>query len=507
MNNLLDDLLQHFRMEKFHYKNYRNREHFIDLVFPEFELFSGMKTPLFRSEIYNLYMDYDFRNNEKCYAYMFGENDICREYKGKTWRQIRLEKIKVFVEECQKESILKDLKEILKELLKKTDIHDSKLTVKLLYSVERLRISEKCDCLDNKVIGDWIKNIYYYFYFAVTDKLHSDAAFSLYPELDKDLEEYNQKVTMMYGVTGNPGMYQLYALANKEKPNIIALYECGELEYYGKGPSGKVNYEKAYKYYELAKKSNNDHPLAAWSIAYIRFHYDQNLAREHTEYRISKLEDELKNGKKYSWYNEIIHNAEIAYDNGCSAAANLLGKIIDSPDDVFPTAMRGKFMTYKSIDLYKESADAGYVFGCNNYAQVCWSKAREIKNRQKKCELIREAIKYLEKSALLGSPWASNKMGLYYHTGLTVCGEQILQEDKNLAYERFYYATVMMHAELYYWPLINLCEKYWLNADSDKYGKVDSKKILELLVDALKNLTDREQEQKAKIRKLMLQIE
>ena len=506
MNNLLDDLLQHFRMAKSFYRNYRNREHFVELVFPEFELFSGIKTPLFRSEIYNTCIDYDFRNNKNCYAYMFGENDSCKEYHDKTWKQIRMEKIGKFIEECQKEGALNDLKAILMELLKKTDIHDYKLIAKLVLSIEKLKTSENCGYLDNKMIDNWKKNIYYYFYFAVTDKLHSDAAFSLYPELDKDLEEYNQKVTMMYGAAGNPGMYQLYALANKDRPNIIALYECGELEYYGKGPSGKISFEKAYEYYERTKKCNKDHPLASWSIAYIRFHYDQNLARVYNEYRISQLEEELKNGKRNSWYDKIIHNVEIAYDHGCSAAANLLGKIIDSTDEIFPIARRGKFADYKSIDLYKESADAGYVFGCNNYAQACLNKANKIKNKQEQRDLSREAIKYLEKSALLGNPWASNKMGLYYFKGLIVGGERILKEDKELAYKHFKYATIMMHAESYYWPLINLCKKYWINADSDKYGEVNLQKVVEFLELTLKNMDNEEKEQKAIIQELVLQI-
>lgn len=478
----------------------------MDLVFPYFELYSKIKTPLYRSEIYNSYKDSDFRNNLHCFAYISDENSSCEELDGLTWKQIRLNVISCFVISCQREGALSDLKAALMRLLETTDIHDTKLAAKLLFSISQMKTFGENESLDDRALKKWKDIIYYYFYFAVTDKLHSDMAFSLYPELERDLEEYNQQVTMLYGASGNPGMYQLYALSNKKKPNIIALYECGELEYYGKGSSGKVNYEKAYEYYEATKECNNEHPLATWSIAYMRFHYDQELAKEHREYRVRQLEDELKNGKTNSWFDTILYNAETAYDNGCAAAANLLGKIINSPNEVFPISRRGKFKNRKAIDLFKESADAGYVFGCNNYAQACLNNANSTENKDKKRNLYREALKYLEKSALLGNPWAANKMGLYYMKGLDICGENIVEKNIELAFERFNYATVMINTESYYWPLINLCENFWFNTSSDYYRKIDIQEISELLTNALKNLSDREHEQREKIEGLIVRI-
>lgn len=488
MHNLIDDLLINFQSKKGLFKEYSNREHIIDLVFPHFDVYSGNKTPLFRSETYNSCVDYDFRNNKNCYAYMFDENTINDEMEGTTWRQVRENRINKFIISCQREGSLAELKDMLMDLLEKTDIHDEKLSKKMLFSISQLKSFVGSNFIDEKAIENWNNTIYYYFYFAVTDKLHSDMALSLYPELEKDLDEYNQKVTMMYGVSGNPGMYQLYALANRSKPNILALYECGELEYYGKGPSGKVNYEKAYEYYEMTKECNKEHPLATWSIAYMRFHYNQELAKKKPEYKVQQFEYELKNGKKNSWYEAILYNVETSYDNGCSAAANLLGQIIDSSEEEFPISKRGKFKNKDSIDLYKESADAGYVFGCNNYAQTCLKKAEKSEGNSK-VDLYIEAVKYLDKSAQLGNPWAANKMGLYYIKGFEVDGNVIVEQDIDLAYERFEYATVMSNAELYYWPLINICEYYWLNPDSAKCRE-DVEEIRLLLQGALDKLQD-----------------
>lgn len=501
MNTLLDGLLLGFKSKKGLFKYCTNRDDLVELVFPFFDIYSGKRTPLSRPEIYNVSAECDFRNNKNCYSYIFDENSVSDVLDGKTWRQIRLDTIHKFILSCQREGALADLKDILMELLEKTDIHDGKLTEKMLFSISRLKSFNGVGLLDEKSLDNWKNAIYYYFYFAVTDKLHSDMAFSLYPELERDLDEYNQKVTMMYGVSGNPGMYQLYALANRSKPNILALYECGELEYYGKGPSGKINYDKAYEYYELTKECNKEHPLATWSIAYMRFHYDQKLASEKPEYRVQQFEDELKNGKKNSWYEAILYNAETSYNNSCSAAANLLGQIIDSSDEEFPMSKRGKFKNRDSIDLYKESADAGYVFGCNNYAQACLKKAEKSEGIEK-FDLYKEAVKYLDKSAQLGNPWAANKMGLYYVHGFNVGQDVIVQKDVNLAYERFKYATVMSNAELYYWPLINICEYYWLNPESEKY-KENVEQIKLLLRDALDKLQGRDEAQSEHIRKCM----
>lgn len=482
MANLLDDLLLHFQSTAKGYSEYKSRAKLLDLVFPELSLYMEKNTSLARSEEYRKYYESDFRENKNCYKYIYDEKSICQE-RGRTWKSIRMEAIGKFVENCQIEGMLQDLKECLMELIDDTTIHDPKLAIKLQAAIGRLKTfgENRLNFLDANALEAWKLHIYYYFYFAVTDKLHSDMALSLYPELEEDLEEYNNQVTMMYGVCGNPGMYTVYALANKERPNIIALYECGELEYYGKGPSGKVNYEKAYDYYERTKECNNEHPLATWSIAYMRFHYSQEHARLHPEYRVQQFEDELKSGKRNAWYNTILYNAETAYDNGCSAAANLLGKIVNSPEEVFPMARRGKFKNRSAKGLFKESADAGYVFGCNNYASICCKEADRTQNETEKKELLKEAIFYLERSAILGNPWAANKIGKFYLDGVKVGNNTVMEQDIEKAHDRFGYAVAMIFAEKYYWPLINLCKHFWLSEQSKWYLERDIEEILELL--------------------------
>lgn len=471
----------------------KNRDFLTDLVFPYYEEFSGKKTLLSRSEIYNEARDNDFRD----YApYIMNEHEKIAAIDNKTWETIRKEQIASFVKICISEEYLGRLKGTLIELLNETNVHNDKVLCKKMISMmERLQILKKVqDNIEKRWFDGWVDALYYYFYFAVTDKLHFDIAFTAYPELENDLEEYNNKVTMMYGVCGNPGMYQLYSMAERENPNIIALYECGELEYYGKGPSGKVNYQKAYEFYEKTRECNTEHPLATWSIAYMKFHYSQEKAAKESEYRVQEFEDELIGGKRRnSWYDSIILNAQSSYRYGCAAAANLIGKILDSKEEEFPASRRGDFKHMSAKQFYKESADGGYVYGCNNYANVCIKEANETNDIELKINLMQEAAYYLEKSANLGNPWAANKYATYCINGLCVEESVIVEKNIDKAYELLKYALVMIYSEKYYWPLINLCKYYWLDSGSKVYLEQPLKKISDYVVEAMSEVADQNQ--------------
>lgn len=480
----------------------KNTEYIINLVFPYYLDLTQKKTPIFRNEIYNANRQDDFRNFS---GYILDENARNMSLNNDTYEKIRKDEIASFLKVCISEKYLGDLKKTIINLLNETDIHsDYKLREKLMSLFERLQIIKKIDNeLEYRWFDEWVDALYYYFYYAVTDKLHSNIAFSAYPELEEDLDEYNNKVTLMYGVCGNPGMYQLYSMAEREDANIIALYECGELEYYGKGPSGVINYQKAYDFYERTRKFNTEHPLATWSIAYMKFHYSVERAKSDYRYRVSQFDDELSSASKNSWFDSIIMYAQSSYSYGCAAAANLLGQIVDSSDEVFPLSKRGAFKYISSKQLYKESADGGYVYGCNNYANCCLKEANETIGIEK-ISLIREAIQYLRKSADLGNPWASNKLGYYYLNGLVVGEETIIEVNTVVAYELFEFANVMCRAENYYWPFINLCKSYWLNSTSNHYRERDFKWIKIELEYALDHIFD--DVQKKEISMLLQQV-
>lgn len=488
---LLEDL--YLELKK-NLKICKNREFFVDLVFPCYSDYSGKKTLISRPEIYNAARDEDFRSYS---SYMLDENaKIVIENETNTLEDIRKNEIKRFIKICVSERYIRRLKDVLVNLINETNVHKNKeLCEKMLNVIERLQPIGKIESeIERRWYDEWVYALYYYFYFAVTDKLHTNIAFSAYPELEQDLEEYNNKITLMYGVCGNPGMYQLYSLAERDNPNIIALYECGELEYYGKGPSGKINYQKAYEFYEKTRECNAEHPLATWSIAFMKFHYSQEKATENPEYRVQEFEEELIGGKRSnSWYDSILLNAQSSYNYGCAAAANLLGKIVESKDEAFPVSRRGIFKNISAKQLFKESADGGYVYGCNNYARVCINEAEKSIDSEEKKQLMREAIFYLEKSAMLGNPWAANRVGWYCINELIIDEEFIIKRNLNKAYKLFEYACIMTHAENYYWPLINMCNYFWLNPESEKYLMISKEEILAEIEIALKSVNDNKQ--------------
>ena len=74
--------------------------------------------------------------------------------------------------------------------------------------------------------------------------------------------------------------------------------------------------------------------------------------------------------------------------------------------------------------------------------------------------------------------------------GFEYGGEVFVKEDKERAYKLFEYSSLMMYSETYFWPLINLCESFWLNENSTKYlqrPREEISKELKAAIDFLKD--------------------
>lgn len=382
--------------------------------------------------------------------------------------------------------LAEDLKEMLIYALKETDIHNGSKCERII------RILKKISIEDDEALTEVL---YFYIYFAITDYLHEKMAYENYDSLEKDIKEYTENVLLSVGSSGIPGMSKLYALANKnDSPNIIALYEMGELEYYGRGPSGNAanHFEEAYGYYKATLELNEVHPLALWSIAYIMFNYK----RENTELEnaiITELDDYIaKQGKNRNWYMEIIYNVEESYAYGCAAAANLIGKIIDAPEELFPTKYKISYRYKKAEDYYKESAMRGYMYGMNNYAQKLIEKANNLSEKEN--EYYSEALKYLKQSADMGEPWAANKMGLYYLKGLYIKDKVIIKKDLELSFYYFKKSFVMSGMRNNYWACLNLFHYYYNNLDSGFYNREESCKLWEIIKNNFDYLSDEQKD-------------
>lgn len=474
-------------------KPYKSQEAFLELLLPNYQSY-GIK---------ELHSHGEFTKQSKTdFAILkdiYENEDIKLGLERKaTSKEERLKSIQKLIQLCAEKndnaSKQKDLKCLLIELLEKQTIHENGCE-RIREEVEKLIEFTINDHNYKEMVSYWTDVFYYFVYFAITDSLHPELAFANYP-LREDLEEYNNKITMMYGASGNPGMYQLYAMANRRLPNIIALYECGEREYYGTGPSRAVSYENAYEYYSKTLECNKDHPLALWSIAYMQFKYlfCQSKKKEHQVEAIKQLKEKSES----AIYESIIEKVGKAYlynGNAKAAAANLLGKIMECSDQEFPYVYRGHFAEKEAREYYKQSAEYGYVYGCNNYAQICMKESRESDDNEYKIKKAKETIKFLKRSARQGEPWALNRYGLFLYDGWKIENEIIVGANEREAYKSFEYAMIMMRTQLYYWPLINMCNFFWLNSKSTKRKRTstDIKNIIEQLNDALSYIEDKEQ--------------
>ncbi len=442
------------------------RSAIIDLVFPSID--EPQLENIVRSESYNIHSQNDFRYLA---GYILDEDSLRvedeRDEHPLKSENVRKRKIRKFVEECIEIQFLREFKKVLINLIEETDIHNNLKSKELLIQIiNRLSPIEKVsNPLEQKQLEKWTETLYYYFYYAVTDKLHTNFSLSMYPKLEDDLKEYNEKVTLIYGASSNQGMFQMYSMAERREPNIICLYECAELEYYGKGLSGKVSYQKAYEFYEKAYEQHNQHPLALWATAYMRLKYDSQKAAKNKEYLVKDLEIYINRfGKNRQWYDLILNRLVASYENGCSAAANLLGQIIDDEKGtMIPKEYLERLKGLTAKQMYKESADAGYVYGCNNYSLACRKEAEGCKKKGNMIEytnLIQESVKYLNKAVDLGDPWAVNKMAGYYYEGIYANNDVIVEKSPEKALEYYMRAERMCRKGQYYWPLINLLKRF-----------------------------------------------
>lgn len=227
--------------------------------------------------------------------------------------------------------------------------------------------------------------------------------------IDSDREEFNREVLAKYGCSGNPGIYAIYRMTNRPTPNAIAVFEAGELEYYGRGSSKQPNFEKAFYLYKKGCYSlSNFNPLSAWSYSYMLYKYKEkeltNAYIEELECDIEQLgEHEAKKKRKIA----AIEPALKAFNCGCYAAANILGQMLD--DAEIPQEYKINFTRTTSQEYFEEASKGGYVFAKNQLYSIWTTRAESETNQEKKRGYFEKAFSYLKESADLCEPWACNK--------------------------------------------------------------------------------------------------
>ena len=303
--------------------------------------------------------------------------------------------------------------------------------------------------------------------------------------ISADREEFNREVLSKYGCTGNPGIYAIYRLANRKKPNSIAVFEAAELEYYGRGVSSKPNYEKAFALYKKGCYDlENFNPMTAWSYAYMLYNYDK---KDLEGVVVKKLESLSIQDRKI----KAIKPALMAFECGCPAAANLLGQIVDDIDipEKYKTNLKRT-----SVEYYEIASSEGYVFSKNNLAKYWEAKAKEALKQSEKDECLKKVCFYLKESADLCEPYACNKYAATYlinePTGL------------NEAFGYFMTAYNLGTGTTKEWAAANLIQ-YYIRPCKDvdtilindllfKYGIHDIKTFYNELIDICNNSTNEE---------------
>lgn len=266
-------------------------------------------------------------------------------------------------------------------------------------------------------------NLYLLIYFALYKTLPEDFFYGAFYQ--RDLKEYNQKVTCLYGATSIPSIRAIITLAERENPNLIALYEYAEMFYYGNNNGISVDIKRAYDIYEQASginKLNNMpdpiksacHPLALWCLGYILTNYHRentDLENCATIPKIDILDEETR-------VERAIIYAQCSYRFINNApAANLLGKIclIIKASNHKLDYLTEKYKLLKYEDYFKEAADQGYVFSINLLAMIENEYFfSDIDNRDKH---LQQFIDRLKQSANQYEPWACNTLAELLRTG------------------------------------------------------------------------------------------
>lgn len=224
--------------------------------------------------------------------------------------------------------------------------------------------------------------------------------------LEQDRREFTQEVLSKFGCSGDPGVFAIYHLADRvEAPNVIALFEAGELEYYGKGFSSTPNYANAYAYYIQAAEGKVYNPLASWSLGYMLYYYHN--ARKKKNKLLDAEIPELDAMSTEARYAKALAHLKLSFDCGCPAAGNVLAAMIDDPN--VPAFYKDKL--YPAEVYLQAASDHGYVFAKNNLYNRYWNESLSLpEEKDKEVKALREkALALLKESADLGEPWATNK--------------------------------------------------------------------------------------------------
>ncbi len=399
--------------------------------------------------------------------------------------------------------------------------------------------NKNCERLSSRIIGYDVESnafaglLYAYLYFALFKYLPVEFAYNDYGKYDQDFEEYRKKIIDSLGIYSLTGMAMLYALAERGmdkrktqenanlKPNIIALFAKGQLEYYGRGPSGKRNIPEAYECYKKVRELNPYHPMARWAIADLKLSYESgHIKCEIEDFERQKIhrerpnfvdEQTSENGCDFyyseEWYKGIRDDLKMAASFGSAPAKNLLGRIIQGKDKegriIFPKKYLGDLISENAEKYYQESADMGYVFAYINLYECQKFKAENNMEKSEKDKFCKSAFENLMKAADLGLPYAANKVSQYFlkNNKDIVADIVVFDEDKAFMYAKkaLDYAKMTHNG---YWPFYNIVEFFYYKEKSKYYKKIEIERMKDYLKLAKSNCSEDSKDRESFLKKV-----
>lgn len=181
---------------------------------------------------------------------------------------------------------------------------------------------------------------------------------------EEEVYRYVCDVLLKSGASGDRGTEQIMNLANRTQ-SVLATYDLGECFYYNtNGCCGKKpDFLKAFQTYQKIwseKDSENQYPLAGWSLAYMY------INEEKKNYGIGL--DGMSISERYE---KAIFNFKIAAKKGCGAAFTSLGNLCTKtyvyPNNTVTSSDANKLIFAQSVwhnlryDKYEE-VDYNYIF-------------------------------------------------------------------------------------------------------------------------------------------------
>lgn len=317
-----------------------------------------------------------------------------------------------------------------------------------------------CD-LSSSTLKDYI---YIITYWAMVKTLPPTFFFEL--NYKKQLTEFNTAVVCRYGVNSQGGKRILLDLC---KSNIFAMYEVGNLYYFGMRYDLKPDYQKALHYFKQSAgiSSNGEidqskcNPLALWVISYMYRNYRKNLDLADLDYNTVPEIECLSETERLSF--SIEYCKKSIQLNQCIPAYNLLGLLSRNLNET-----ERQENSLKSPEYYfLEAARQDYPYAYNNLAALerekIFSSPYSIARKH-----LDKYLHYLSKAAELDEPWACRKLGQFYLEGKITLQDLELsfpsKKDSETAYKYFHKAISEYNNEssaiAYAYLLVHFQDKY-----------------------------------------------